>query len=49
MRIIVPVLWGADGCAAVAVNEVAYGWGWANVSGAVAEARAVAHCQSRTP
>ena len=45
----VPVVWGHDGVAAVAVNRVAYGWGWANDASSTAEARATALCQSRTP
>ena len=45
----VPVIWGHQGVAAVAVNRLAYGWGWANDASSTAEARAIALCQSRTP
>ncbi len=45
----IPVVWGRRGVAAVAVNGVAYGWGWAPNASSTAEAEAVAHCESRTP
>jgi hypothetical protein len=44
----VPVVWGHSGVAAVAVDRVAYGWGWAVNSSATAESRAVALCESRS-
>ncbi len=45
----VPVVWGRDGVASVAVDQVAYGWGWANAASSTADARAIASCESRTP
>jgi len=45
----VPVVWGHDGVAASAVDQVAYGWGWAPDASSTAEARAIASCESRTP
>ena len=45
----VPVVWGHDGVAALAVDQVAYGWGWAPQASSTADARAIASCESRTP
>ena len=45
----VPVVWGHGGVAAVAVDQVAYGWGWAAAASSTAEARAISLCESRTP
>ncbi|HXY41350.1 MAG TPA: DUF4189 domain-containing protein [Vicinamibacteria bacterium] len=45
----VAVVWGDNGVVSVAVNNVAYGWGWAQDASKTADARAVANCQSRTP
>jgi len=45
----VPVVWGDDGVVSVAVNNVAYGWGWAPQASSTADSRAIASCQSRTP
>ena len=42
------VVWVQNGCAAVAVNRVAYGWGWAG-SQSTAEATAISQCQAHTP
>ncbi len=44
-----PVVWGKDGVGAVAVNQTAYGWGWANDASSTAENRALTLCESRTP
>ncbi len=44
----VPVVWGRDGVAAVAVDQVAYGWGWAPQSSSAAEGKAISSCESRT-
>jgi hypothetical protein len=45
----VPVIWGQSGVAAVAVNRVVYGWGWAPAASSTADSRAIASCESRTP
>jgi hypothetical protein len=45
----VPAVWGHDGVASLAVDQVAYGWGWAPQASATADAKAIASCQSRTP
>ncbi len=45
----VAVVWGDNGVMSVAVNGVAYGWGWAQDASKTADARALASCQSRTP
>jgi hypothetical protein len=45
----VPVVWGHDGVAALAEDQVAYGWGWAVAASSTADARAIASCESRTP
>ncbi len=45
----VPVVWGHGGVASVAVDQVAYGWGWAPDASSTADARAIASCESRTP
>jgi hypothetical protein len=45
----VPVIWGHGGVASVAVNRVAYGWGWAQGASSTADAMAIASCESRTP
>jgi len=45
----VPVVWGDDGVLSVAVNNVAYGFGWARNASKTADARAIASCESRTP
>ncbi len=45
----VPVVWGDNGVVSVAVNNVAYGWGWAVDASSTADSRAIATCQSRTP
>ena len=45
----VPVIWGHNGVAAVAVNQVAYGWGWAPDASSTAETKAIALCETRTP
>ncbi|HXK09555.1 MAG TPA: DUF4189 domain-containing protein [Vicinamibacteria bacterium] len=45
----VPVVWGQRGVAAVAVDQVAYGWGWAADAASTADSRAIASCVSRTP
>jgi hypothetical protein len=44
----VPVVWGRDGVAAVAVDQVAYGWGWAPAASSTAERKAIASCESRS-
>jgi hypothetical protein len=45
----VPAVWGHDGVASLAVDQVAYGWGWAPQASSTADAKALASCQSRTP
>ncbi len=44
-----PVVWGHSGVAAVAVDRLAYGWGWAPNAESTADAKAIASCESRTP
>lgn len=44
-----PVVWGHDGVASLAEDQVAYGWGWAPAASSTADARAIASCESRTP
>ncbi len=45
----VALVWGDNGVVSVAVNNVAYGWGWAADASRTADSRAIASCQSRTP
>ncbi len=44
----VPVIWGRNGVAAVAVDRVAYGWGWAVNASSTADSKAIAMCESRS-
>jgi hypothetical protein len=44
-----PVVWGHDGVASLAEDQVAYGWGWATAASSTADTRAIASCESRTP
>ena len=45
----VPVVWGHNGVASVAVDRVAYGWGWAPDASSTADSKAISLCESRTP